>query len=77
MALPKTGGAGYRSGAQDSMYVVKYVTFDASLLHAGKNEITLGQARMAKFTPELLAKELRPKNDVMYDAVRLEVQAAP
>ncbi len=77
LPLPKTGGAGYRSGAGDSRYLVKYVTFDASLLRPGDNEITLGQSRMEKFTPELLAKELRPKNDIMYDAVRLEVQPLP
>jgi rhamnogalacturonan endolyase len=77
VALPKTGGAGYRSGAADSMYLAKYVTFDAGLLHGGDNEMTFGQGRMAKFTPELLAKELRPKNDIMYDALRLEVQPAP
>ncbi|HVX86214.1 MAG TPA: polysaccharide lyase family protein [Phycisphaerae bacterium] len=74
--LPKTGGAGYRSGAQDSMYLVKYVPFDSALLRPGQNEITLGQARMQKFTPDLLARELRPKNDIMYDAIRLEVQPA-
>jgi rhamnogalacturonan endolyase len=77
LPLPKTGGAGYRSGAQDSLYLAKTIPFDAALLHAGDNEITLGQGRMAKFTPELLAKELRPRNDIMYDAVRLEVQPLP
>jgi rhamnogalacturonan endolyase len=77
VALPKTGGSGYRSGAGDSMYLVKVVTFDAGLLHAGENEVTFGQGRMEKFTPEVLAKELRPKNDIMYDAIRLEVQPLP
>lgn len=77
LAIPKTGGSGYRSGAQDSMYLARTVTFNTALLHPGDNEIRLSQGRMEKFTPELLAQELRPKNDIMYDALRLEVQPLP
>jgi rhamnogalacturonan endolyase len=74
-ALPKTGAAGYRSGAQDSQYIVKYVSFDAALLKSGQNEITLGQEGMEKFSAAVLAKEKRPSRYVMYDAVRLEMEA--
>ena len=70
--LPKSGAAGYRSGGQDSLYQVQYVTFDAALLKAGANEITLGHQEAEPFpTPEI---QMQGKvGEVMYDALRLEV----
>lgn len=69
----KSGAAGYRSGGQDSMYTVEYVTFDGTLLKPGVNEITLGHIRTAPFSssPDKLRKA---SGEVMYDAIRLEVQ---
>jgi len=52
--LPKTGPAAYRSGGNDSEYQIKYVTFDASLLKAGDNEITLGDGRATPFPQSAL-----------------------
>jgi rhamnogalacturonan endolyase len=68
--LAKSGMAGYRSGSSDSVYNVVYVTFDAGLLRKGDNEITLGHAEARPFPAE------RPRSipgEVMYDAIRLEV----
>lgn len=73
LTIHKTGTAGYRSGAQDNLYTVERIPFDAALLHAGQNDITLAHARSEKFTPALLAKEKRPHHDIMYDALRLEI----
>jgi rhamnogalacturonan endolyase len=62
--------AGYRSGSQDSVYSVVYVTFDAALLKQGTNRITLGHAEA-----ELYSADRRGvPGEVMYDAIRLEVQ---
>jgi hypothetical protein len=50
------------------------IEFDASLLKAGTNEITLGHSRPEKMpTGEELKREKRPPGDIMYDAIRLEV----
>jgi len=69
--LPKTGTAGYRGGAQDSRWNVRTLEFDASLLHSGSNEITLGHAEARLVSP---GAEIRgPVGQVMYDAIRLEV----
>jgi rhamnogalacturonan endolyase len=68
--LAKSGMAGYRSGSQDSVYSVVYVTFDAALLKQGTNRITLGHAEA-----ELYSADRRGvPGEVMYDAIRLEVQ---
>jgi rhamnogalacturonan endolyase len=71
--LPKSGAAGYRSGGEDSLYQVVYVPFDASLLKAGENEITLGDQDAQPFpSPEV---QMRGQvGEVMYDAVRLEIE---
>jgi len=70
---PKSGAAGYRSGGQDSLYQVEYVEFDGSLLHPGANQITLGLRHAMPFSAPI---EQRGKffGEVMYDAIRLEVQ---
>lgn len=72
LRLPKSGAAPYRSGGQDSQYRVEYITFDASLLKAGKNEITLGHADAAPF-PSVEEQKQGRVGVVMYDAIRLEV----
>jgi len=97
VGLPKTGTAGYRSGSSDSNYQIAYIAFDASLLKAGTNEITLGfaQTRPPSDSPYLRAYLNRkpgdplplltrddplmntsPPEQVMYDALRLDVDPA-
>jgi rhamnogalacturonan endolyase len=68
--LAKSGMAGYRSGNQDSVYSVVYVRFDASLLKKGTNETTLGHAEAVPYS----ADRRGVPGEVMYDAIRLEVQ---
>jgi rhamnogalacturonan endolyase len=68
--LAKSGMAGYRSGSQDSVYSVVYVTFDAALLKQGTNQITLGHAEAERYS----ADRRGVPGEVMYDAIRLEVQ---
>lgn len=70
--LTKSGPAAYRSGSQDSLYRVEYVTFDAALLKAGINEITLGYTD-AQPLPSLEEQQAGRVGAVMYDALRLEV----
>ena len=71
--LPKSGMAAYRSGSQDGAYRVEYIQFDARLLHAGTNEITLGHQEATPFPP--VAEQMRGAvGAVMYDALRLEVK---
>jgi rhamnogalacturonan endolyase len=84
--LRKTGTAGYRGGTQDSPYNVRYVTFGTSLLHEGQNEITLGHHNAAPFPTTTTAAPENENDDadappgtrgpgqVMYDALRLELQ---
>jgi rhamnogalacturonan endolyase len=67
IGLPKTGTAGYRGSMQDSQYNLCVVRFDAGLLHAGTNEITLGHADARQ------ASGAGPVGQVMYDALRLEL----
>jgi rhamnogalacturonan endolyase len=69
--LPKSGTAGYRSGNQDSVYSVVYISFDAALLKKGMNEITLGHAEAQLFSA---GDRHGVPGEVMYDAIRLEVQ---
>jgi rhamnogalacturonan endolyase len=84
--LPKTGTAGYRGGTQDSGWHVLPIAFDAKLLHAGANELTLRHADAEPFK-ETPAEEKNADNvdadaqvgtggpgQVMYDAIRLQVQ---
>ena len=73
IALPKTGGAPYRSAGQDSEYHEYPLVFDAGWIHAGTNEITLAiQGAIPYANPD----QARPNKigAVMYDAIRLEVQ---
>ncbi|WLE62878.1 hypothetical protein GIY62_21135 [Burkholderia plantarii] len=79
--LPKTGTAGYRGGVQDSPYNVREIAFDAALLKAGANTITLRHADavpFARFDPATRDQSV-PANttpgQVMYDALRLDVPA--
>ncbi|HEX5323013.1 MAG TPA: polysaccharide lyase family protein [Capsulimonadaceae bacterium] len=70
--LSKSGAAGYRSGGEDSLYRVVYVPFDAGLLKAGTNEITLGDQDASPFPPPDVQMQGKV-GEVMYDAVRLEL----
>jgi rhamnogalacturonan endolyase len=72
--LKKSGAAGYRSGGQDSLYQLVYVPFDAGLIKAGTNEITLGLVGAVPFADPDAARPGRI-GDVMYDAIRLEVDS--
>jgi rhamnogalacturonan endolyase len=72
--LPKTGTAGYRGRAQDSPWNVRVVRFDAALLRAGTNEITLGHADARPFPAD--GTVTGTVGQVMYDAIRLEVPPA-
>jgi rhamnogalacturonan endolyase len=73
---PKTGAAGYRSASQDSDYVLERVTFDASRMVAGPNQITFEHSASRPFPTDPAEREKlrRPRGSVMYDAIRLEVQ---
>ena len=73
--LAKSGPAAYRSGSQDSLYRVEYVTFDAALLKAGTNEITLGHTD-AQPLPSVKEQQAGRVGAIMYDALRLEVNPA-
>ena len=68
--LPKTGTAGYRGSAQDSPWNVRTLRFDAGLLHAGMNEITLGHADARQVADGDIKG---PVGQVMYDAIRLDM----
>ena len=72
--FPKTGMAAYRCGRQDSQYHVARVTFDANLIHAGSNELRLGLVGALPYADN---KQMLPNavGEVMYDAVRMEVDA--
>jgi rhamnogalacturonan endolyase len=70
--LPKTGTAGYRGSAQDSPWNVRTLRFDAALLRPGMNEITLGHADARPFPGD--GNVRGTVGQVMYDAIRLEVQ---
>jgi hypothetical protein len=75
LELLKSGGAGYRSAAQDSRYTLKRVEFDARLLKAGTNEVTLGHTGATPLPAgEATDQPKRPPGEVMYDAIRLEVR---
>jgi rhamnogalacturonan endolyase len=71
IGLPKTGTAGYRGSMQDSQYNLRVLHFDAKLLHAGTNEITLGHADAQPFPSGNPGSRV---GQVMYDALRLEVR---
>ena len=84
--LPKTGTAGYRGGVQDSPYNVVRLTFDAALIAAGANDLTLQHADAQPFPPAVTyapdpnaaddedAPGTKGPGQVMYDAIRLEVE---
>lgn len=73
----KSGAAIYRSGVKDSHYQVQRLTFDASRLKPGMNEITLSLQGSRPVPPVFVAdddKVFDPFGGVMYDAIRLEVK---
>lgn len=72
--IPKTGAAGYRSGGQDSRYTLKRIQFDVALLKQGRNEITLGHSKAVPVPDLNDPATRRPPGEVMYDALRLEVE---
>jgi rhamnogalacturonan endolyase len=71
--FPKSGMSFYRCGGQDSLRQTAVVTFDASLLKAGQNELQLQLANARQVTP---GTEVAPDlvGGVMYDALRMEVE---
>jgi rhamnogalacturonan endolyase len=76
--LPKTGTAGYRGGAQDSPYNLRQIRFDAALLEAGGNVVSLAHADAVSYADFTAATgkagtSVTP-GQVMYDALRLEVE---
>ncbi|UDF03142.1 polysaccharide lyase family protein [Asticcacaulis sp. AND118] len=83
--LPKTGTAGYRGGMQDQNYNLITLSFDAALLK-GENDLTFRHADGQAFDPaRVKAVDAAAADDdqapgtaapgqVMYDAIRLEVQ---
>ncbi len=82
LELVKSGAAAYRSGGSDSLYQLKYVTFDASLLKPGMNEIEIGDSHATPFPTIPPGASGRDAFDgmkvgtvgaVMYDAIRLEI----
>lgn len=70
-----TGMAPYRSGNQDSPYHTYLVTFDASMLKAGANEIRLAPDKSEPFPPGKDALFTAVPASIMYDAVRFEVDS--
>jgi rhamnogalacturonan endolyase len=78
--LPKTGTAGYRGGTQDSPYHLEEIAFPAALLHEGENTIELAHAdaqpaeRFASRDVQNDTPSAGIPGQVMYDAIRLEVQ---
>jgi rhamnogalacturonan endolyase len=72
--LPKSGMAAYRCGGQDSLRQTVYLTFDASLIKRGANELQLALIDAVPFDP---ASDTNPSKvgAVMYDALRLEVNS--
>jgi rhamnogalacturonan endolyase len=79
--LPKTGTAGYRGGTQDSPYHLEEISFPATLLREGENTIELAHAdaqpaeRFASHDAQSDTPSVGVPGQVMYDAIRLEVQA--
>jgi len=72
--LKKSGAAAYRSGGSDSLYQLVRIQFDASLIKAGQNEITIGD-RDAKPFPSRDEQMGGKVGAVIWDAIRLEVQS--
>jgi rhamnogalacturonan endolyase len=76
IALPKSGTAGYRGSAQDSPYAVRTLNFDAGLLKAGDNLLTLRHANGEPFEAFVARGGGEVPGQVMYDALRLQVRPA-
>lgn len=82
LALPKTGTAGYRGSVQDSPYNLREIAFDAALLTAGENVISLAHADARPFADfagaiDAASGTAATPGQVMYDALRLELERAP
>jgi rhamnogalacturonan endolyase len=74
VALPKSGTAGYRGSAQDSPYAVRTLNFDAALLKAGDNVLTLRHANGEPFKAFVARGGGEEPGQVMYDALRMQVR---
>ncbi len=74
IALPKSGTAGYRGSAQDSPYAVRTLNFDAALLKAGDNLLTLRHANGKPYKTFVARGSAEVPGQVMYDALRLQVR---
>ncbi|HTB62177.1 MAG TPA: polysaccharide lyase family protein [Opitutales bacterium] len=72
--LKKSGMAIYRSGGQDSLRQTVYLPFDASLIHAGANEMQFALEGARPYDPPS-ATSPQAVNGIMWDALRLEVDA--
>jgi len=78
--LPKTGTAGYRGGVQDSPYNLRTIQFSGSLLKNGNNIIELQHhdaVPFQQYIPGASSTQVPSggiPGQVMYDAIRLEVQ---
>jgi rhamnogalacturonan endolyase len=75
LKMPKTGTSFYRSGNQDCQYHSYLVTFDASLLKAGDNEIRLAADDAKPFPSGQDALKINAPGGFMYDAIRFEVDS--
>lgn len=63
-SLSNNDAAIYRSATQAGRHVVKSATFDASLIKAGENELTLTMSGISK------------NGGILYDCIKMEAQAA-
>lgn len=72
LTFKKSGMAFYRAGGQDSLRQIATVSFEASLLKPGQNELQLQIDGARQVTP---GEEVMPNlaGGAMYDAIRLEV----
>ncbi|HVX84844.1 MAG TPA: polysaccharide lyase family protein [Phycisphaerae bacterium] len=72
LEVKTSGSAVYRSGGQDSYWQVFPITFDASKIHAGKNEIHLALPGAYPYAGHENERAVDVRA-VFYDAIRLEV----
>jgi rhamnogalacturonan endolyase len=74
VSLKKSGMAIYRNGGQDSLRQTVYLTFDASLIKSGTNEVRLALDGAIPFNPAN-ARTPQAVGGLMWDALRMEVDA--
>jgi len=76
IALPSSGGVGYRSARHSTKYAVAEIPFDAALLRAGRNTIALRHAHSDAYKAgDPMGERGAGPGYVMYDAIRLEIAA--